>query len=179
MSLRVEKVIAPGSEGTVNVRALAPGRYEFFDDFLTVPHACERTVAVFDGHTRYDLQLAFKQGRTLPSTPGDKGRFGGEVRYRKQTARRSHGDGRSHAARNGVGRVKVRTTLDNAAVGKPEPAGHVIGQKNRTPHRNDLIGHIVMCASCFVATRPRNISPMHRQTRTQTRCRLQTRTAEE
>jgi Cupredoxin-like domain len=32
-SLRVEKIIAPGSEGTVNVRALAPGRYEFFDDF--------------------------------------------------------------------------------------------------------------------------------------------------
>ena len=26
-SLRVEKVIAPGSEGVVNVRALAPGRY--------------------------------------------------------------------------------------------------------------------------------------------------------
>jgi Cupredoxin-like domain len=33
VSLRVEKVIAPGSEGTINVRALAPGRYEFFDDF--------------------------------------------------------------------------------------------------------------------------------------------------
>ena len=33
VSLRVEKVIAPGSEGVVNVRALAPGRYEFFDDF--------------------------------------------------------------------------------------------------------------------------------------------------
>lgn len=32
-SLRVEKVIAPGSEGVVNVRPLAPGRYEFFDDF--------------------------------------------------------------------------------------------------------------------------------------------------
>lgn len=32
-SLRVEKVIAPGTEGVVNVRALAPGRYEFFDDF--------------------------------------------------------------------------------------------------------------------------------------------------
>ena len=32
-SLRVEKVIAPGGEGAVNVRALAPGRYEFFDDF--------------------------------------------------------------------------------------------------------------------------------------------------
>jgi hypothetical protein len=32
-SLRVEKIIAPGSEGVVNVRALAPGRYEFFDDF--------------------------------------------------------------------------------------------------------------------------------------------------
>jgi hypothetical protein len=33
VSLRVEKVIAPSSEGAVNVRALAPGRYEFFDDF--------------------------------------------------------------------------------------------------------------------------------------------------
>jgi hypothetical protein len=31
--LRVEKVIAPGGVGTVNVRPLAPGRYEFFDDF--------------------------------------------------------------------------------------------------------------------------------------------------
>lgn len=33
VSLRVEKVIAGGGEGAVNVRALAPGRYEFFDDF--------------------------------------------------------------------------------------------------------------------------------------------------
>jgi len=33
VSLRVEKVIAAGSEGVVNVRALSPGRYEFFDDF--------------------------------------------------------------------------------------------------------------------------------------------------
>jgi Cupredoxin-like domain len=33
VSLRVEKVIAPGTVGTVNVRPLAPGRYEFFDDF--------------------------------------------------------------------------------------------------------------------------------------------------
>ncbi len=33
VSLRVEKVIAAGSEGVVYVRALAPGRYEFFDDF--------------------------------------------------------------------------------------------------------------------------------------------------
>jgi hypothetical protein len=33
VSLRVEKVIAAGSAGTLNVRALAPGRYEFFDDF--------------------------------------------------------------------------------------------------------------------------------------------------
>jgi len=32
-ALRVEKVIAAGGEGMVNVRALAPGRYEFFDDF--------------------------------------------------------------------------------------------------------------------------------------------------
>jgi hypothetical protein len=33
VSLRVEKVIAAGSEGVVNIRSLAPGRYEFFDDF--------------------------------------------------------------------------------------------------------------------------------------------------
>jgi len=33
VSLRVEKVIAPGTEGVVNVRALSPGQYEFFDDF--------------------------------------------------------------------------------------------------------------------------------------------------
>jgi hypothetical protein len=33
VSLRVEKVIAAGGEGVVHVRPLAPGRYEFFDDF--------------------------------------------------------------------------------------------------------------------------------------------------
>ena len=33
MSLRVEKVIAGNSEGSIRVRPLAPGRYEFFDDF--------------------------------------------------------------------------------------------------------------------------------------------------
>jgi len=33
VSLRVEKVVAPGTQGVVNVRPLAPGRYEFFDDF--------------------------------------------------------------------------------------------------------------------------------------------------
>ena len=33
VSLRVEKVIAGKSQGSVRVRALAPGRYEFFDDF--------------------------------------------------------------------------------------------------------------------------------------------------
>ena len=32
-SLRVEKVVAAGTEGVVNVRALKPGRYEFYDDF--------------------------------------------------------------------------------------------------------------------------------------------------
>ncbi len=32
-SLRVEKVVAANSEGVVNVRALKPGRYEFYDDF--------------------------------------------------------------------------------------------------------------------------------------------------
>ena len=33
VSLRVEKVVAAGGEGALHVRALAPGRYEFFDDF--------------------------------------------------------------------------------------------------------------------------------------------------
>ena len=33
VSLRVEKVIAPGGEGVINIRPLAPGRYEFIDDF--------------------------------------------------------------------------------------------------------------------------------------------------
>jgi len=32
-SLRVAKVVAVGSEGVINVRLLAPGRREFFDDF--------------------------------------------------------------------------------------------------------------------------------------------------
>ena len=33
VSLRAEKVIAAKSQGSVRVRALSPGRYEFFDDF--------------------------------------------------------------------------------------------------------------------------------------------------
>ena len=33
VSLRVEKVVAAKSQGSVRVRALAPGRYEFLDDF--------------------------------------------------------------------------------------------------------------------------------------------------
>lgn len=33
VSLRVEKVIAAGGSGVVNIRPLAPGRYEFYDDF--------------------------------------------------------------------------------------------------------------------------------------------------
>jgi hypothetical protein len=32
-SLKVEKVVAPNSEGLVRVGPLKPGRYEFFDDF--------------------------------------------------------------------------------------------------------------------------------------------------
>ena len=32
-SLRVEKVVGAKSEGVINVRALKPGRYEFYDDF--------------------------------------------------------------------------------------------------------------------------------------------------
>ena len=33
VSLRVEKIVAPKSQGSVRIRALSPGRYEFFDDF--------------------------------------------------------------------------------------------------------------------------------------------------
>ena len=33
VSLRVEKIVTPGAQGAVRVRPLAPGRYEFFDDF--------------------------------------------------------------------------------------------------------------------------------------------------
>ena len=33
VSLRVEKIVAANATATVNVRALAPGTYEFFDDF--------------------------------------------------------------------------------------------------------------------------------------------------
>jgi hypothetical protein len=32
-TLRVEKVVAANSEGVINIRALKPGRYEFYDDF--------------------------------------------------------------------------------------------------------------------------------------------------
>ena len=32
-SLRVEKVVAGKTDGVINVRALKPGRYEFYDDF--------------------------------------------------------------------------------------------------------------------------------------------------
>lgn len=33
VALRVEKVVAAKSQASVRVRALSPGRYEFFDDF--------------------------------------------------------------------------------------------------------------------------------------------------
>jgi hypothetical protein len=33
VTLRVEKVVPGNGEATVNVRALAPGSYKFFDDF--------------------------------------------------------------------------------------------------------------------------------------------------
>jgi archaellum component FlaG (FlaF/FlaG flagellin family) len=32
-SLRVEKVVAPGAEVSMQIRPLNPGRYHFFDDF--------------------------------------------------------------------------------------------------------------------------------------------------
>ena len=33
VSLRVEKVVTGNGEGVIRIRPLAPGRYEFFDDF--------------------------------------------------------------------------------------------------------------------------------------------------
>jgi len=33
VTLRVEKVVTPNSEGIIRIRPLAPGRYNFFDDF--------------------------------------------------------------------------------------------------------------------------------------------------
>jgi hypothetical protein len=33
ITLRVEKVVVGNSEGTIRLRPLAPGRYNFFDDF--------------------------------------------------------------------------------------------------------------------------------------------------
>jgi hypothetical protein len=33
VSLRMEKVVTPNSEGIVRLRPLAPGSYSFFDDF--------------------------------------------------------------------------------------------------------------------------------------------------
>lgn len=33
VALRVEKPVVGNSEGTIRIRALSPGRYEFFDDF--------------------------------------------------------------------------------------------------------------------------------------------------
>jgi hypothetical protein len=37
-SLRVEKIVAAKSEAVVNVRALKPGRYEFYNDFNADAH---------------------------------------------------------------------------------------------------------------------------------------------
>jgi hypothetical protein len=39
----------------------------------TVPQACERTVAIFDGHTRYNLRLAFERFSTAHATEGYQG----------------------------------------------------------------------------------------------------------
>src|SRR5579859_553816 len=40
---------------------------------LTVPAACERKIAVFDGHMRYDLQLAFKRIEQVRANSGYQG----------------------------------------------------------------------------------------------------------
>lgn len=38
VSLRVEKVVVGGGEGIIRLRPLAPGRYNFFDDFHQSTH---------------------------------------------------------------------------------------------------------------------------------------------
>jgi Protein of unknown function (DUF3108) len=38
-----------------------------------VPQACERTVAIFDGHTRYNLRLAFSRFGTARANEGYQG----------------------------------------------------------------------------------------------------------
>jgi hypothetical protein len=40
---------------------------------LVVPQACQRKIAVFDGHMRYDLQLAFKRFDTVRANTGYQG----------------------------------------------------------------------------------------------------------
>jgi len=40
---------------------------------ITVPQACERTVAIFDGHTRYNLRLAFERFGTAHPVEGYQG----------------------------------------------------------------------------------------------------------
>jgi hypothetical protein len=40
---------------------------------LVVPQACQRKIAVFDGHMRYDLQLAFKRLDTVRANNGYQG----------------------------------------------------------------------------------------------------------
>ena len=39
----------------------------------TVPQACDRTVTIFDGHTRYKLRLAFERFSTVHATEGYEG----------------------------------------------------------------------------------------------------------
>ena len=39
----------------------------------TVPQACERTVAIFDGHTRYNLRLEFERFSTAHPVEGYQG----------------------------------------------------------------------------------------------------------
>ena len=44
-------------------------------DVTTVPQACERTIAVFDGHTRYNLRLAFARFDTARANEGFQGKL--------------------------------------------------------------------------------------------------------
>jgi hypothetical protein len=39
----------------------------------TVPAACERTIPIFDGHTRYNLRLSFKRAETVATPTGYQG----------------------------------------------------------------------------------------------------------
>jgi hypothetical protein len=43
------------------------------DGDIVAPQACERIISVFEGHMRYDLQLAFRRIERVKSQTGYEG----------------------------------------------------------------------------------------------------------